>query len=122
MNFPFVQVAGDTLDMQVTVPDYPSTDGWTLKYRLTPRFSTPTQAPIDITATANADGTYQLQKAPSDTGWVPGAYGWARGVEKSGARQTLTSSEDQGEVQVRQNPATTAQGYDSRSHERKLLE
>jgi hypothetical protein len=50
MNFPFVQVAGDTLDMQVTVPDYPSTDGWTLKYRLTPRFSTPTQAPIDITA------------------------------------------------------------------------
>ena len=35
-------VAGDTLDFTDTVPDYPPADGWTLKYRLIPQFSTPT--------------------------------------------------------------------------------
>jgi hypothetical protein len=54
--------------------------------------------------------------------WAAGAYGWSRTVEKTGARQTLASSEDQGEVLVRQNPATAAQGYDSRSHNRIVLE
>jgi hypothetical protein len=122
-HFPYVQVAGDTLDFEVDVPDYPSTDGWTLKYRLIPQFTTPTQAPITITASGNADGTYQVQQGPTDTAnWQPGAYGWSRWVEKVGARQTLTSSHDQGEVQIQQNPATAVQGYDTRSHARKMLE
>jgi hypothetical protein len=122
MNFPYVHIAGDTLDFRVSVPDYPSTDGWTLKYHLTPRFSTPTQAPIHITASGNADGTYQVQESPANTAiWRVGAYGWARTVEKVGARQTLTSSEDQGEVLIRQDPATATQGYDGRSHARKML-
>ena len=47
-------IAGDTLDFSVTVPDYPATDGWTLKYRLTPQFSTPTQAPIVLTDVATS--------------------------------------------------------------------
>jgi hypothetical protein len=42
--------------------------------------------------------------------------------QKSGARQTLASSEDQGEVFVRADPARAPQGYDSRSHARKMLE
>lgn len=122
-HFPYTHVAGDTLDFKVEVPDYPNTDGWTLKYRLVPRFSSPVQAPIEITAIANADGSYQVQKGPTDTAaWAAGAYGWSRWVEKSGARQTLVSSHDQGEVEIRQNPATAAQGYDSRSHARKVLE
>jgi hypothetical protein len=123
MNFPYTHVAGDTLDFEVIVPAYPNTDGWTLKYYLTPRFSTPVQAQIVITAIANADGSYQVQASPATTAlWAAGAYGWSRTVEKTGARQTLASSEDQGEVQVRQNPATAAQGYDSRSHNRIVLE
>lgn len=123
MNFPYVHVAGDTLDFQVDVSDYPSTDGWTLKYYLTPRFSAPVQSQIVLTASANADGSYQVQETPTNTaGWKPGAYGWARLVEKAGARQTLTGSEDQGEVEIRQNPATATQGHDTRSHERKMLE
>lgn len=122
MNFPFVHTAGDTLDFQVTAP-YLSSAGWTLKYRLTPRFVAPTQAPIAITANANADGSYQVQVDPAVTAlWAPGAYGWSRWVEKSGARQTLTSSADQGEVQVRPNPTASAQGDDSRSHARIMLE
>jgi len=123
MNFPFVHTSGDTLDFEVTVPDYPSADGWTLKYYLTPRFTTPAQAQVVLTATGNADGTYQVQASPATTAaWAAGAYGWSRLVEKVGARQTLTSSEDQGEVQIRQNPATAAQGYDGRSDARRRLD
>jgi hypothetical protein len=123
MNFPQVHVAGDTLDFQVSVPDYPSGDGWTLTYYLTPRFSTPVQARIPITAIANADGTYQVQASPAATAaWKAGAYGWARIVSKNGARQTLTGSEDQGEVLVRPDPTTATQGADTRSHAKKMLE
>lgn len=114
-------VAGDTLDFTVEVPDYPAADGWTLKYRLTPRFSTPTQASITITAVANADGSrYDVQAAPATTAaWAAGAYTWARWVEKSGARQTLSES---GQLEVKSDPSATAQGFDSRSHARKTLE
>lgn len=113
-------IAGDTLDFQVSVPDYPSSAGWTLKYRLTPRFTTPTQAPITLTAIANADGTYQVQESPANTqNWVAGFYTWSRWVEKVGARQTLT---ERGQLEVRPNPAASAQGLDTRSVARKMLD
>lgn len=122
MNFeiPAEVIAGDTLDFKVEVPEFPSSAGWTLKYRLTPRFSTPTQTPITLTASANADGSYQVQASNAATsGYQPGAYTWARWVEKAGARQTLDQS---GQLVVKADPAATVQGYDSRSHERKMLE
>lgn len=120
MNFVETHIAGDTLDFQVDVPDYPSGDGWTLKYRLTPRFTSPTQTPIELTAIANADGSYQVQAGPTATAaWTAGAYTWARWVEKSGARQTLN---ERGQLEVRPNPATSAAGLDTRSHVRKVLE
>ncbi len=123
MNFPWVHTAGDTLDFEVDIPDYPSTDGWTLEYYLTARFSTPVQAQIVLTATGNADGTYQVQESPANTAlWAAGTYGWHRLVTKAGARQTLTSSDDQGEMQVRANPVGAVQGTDTRSHVRKMLE
>jgi hypothetical protein len=125
MNFPFKHFAGDTLDFQVSVPDYPPSAGWTLVYRLTPRFTSPAQAPIEINASANADGTYQVQASPATTAsWVAGAYGWTRWATKGGgaAVQTLASSDDQGELQVLANPRTSAAGADSRSHAKKMLE
>src|SRR5262245_40456914 len=123
MKYHFVHVAGDTLDQLIVVPDYPSNAGWTLKYRLAARFTLPVQASIDITAATNPDGSYQLQAGPATTaGWSAGAYGWGRWVEKVGARQTLTSSQEEGEVLIRANPATAVQGADTRSHARKVLE
>jgi hypothetical protein len=123
MNYHFVHVAGDTLDQQITVGDYPSSAGWTLKYYLTARFSAPTQAQIVLTAIANADGTYQLQASPTDTAaWQSGAYSWRRHVEKVGARQTLTSSDEEGEILVRANHVGLAQGADNRSHAKKMVE
>lgn len=114
-------VAGDTLDFTVSVPDYPASDGWTLKYSLTARFSTPTQSTITLTASTNDNGAdYDIEVAPATTAdWAAGYYTWARWVEKSGARQTLTES---GTLQILADPELTAQGHDSRTHARKVLD
>lgn len=114
-------VAGDTLDFNVSVPDYPASDGWTLKYAFTARFTTPTQATITLTASTASDGeTYDVQAGPATTAnWASGLYTWARWVEKAGARQTLDES---GQLEVRPDPSTSAQGFDSRSTARKAVE
>jgi hypothetical protein len=123
MNPSWVHTAGDTLSFRVDVTDFLSTDGWTLTYYLTPRFTTPVQARIELLASGNADGSYQVQEAAANTAtWAPGAYGWQRRVAKAGVVQTLAGSENQGECLVRANPATLAQGYDGRSHARKMLD
>ena len=114
-------VAGDTLDFTVSVADYPASAGWTLKYRLTPRFATPVQAPVTLSATTNANGAdYNVQAAPATTAaWAAGIYAWARWVEKTGARQTLDES---GLLIVKADPSATAQGFDARGHARKVLD
>ena len=105
-------VAGDTLDFLDTVDEYPPADGWTLKYQLIPRFTTPAQSPITITATTSGTD-YRVQAAAAVTaGWKPGAYTWARWVEKVGPiRQSLGD----GQLLVKQDPAAAVQGYDGRS-------
>lgn len=112
-------IAGDTLDFRDTVDAYPPSDGWTLKYRLIPRFATPSQDPIDITASSS--GTqYRVQAAADITkNWVPGFYTWSRWVEKAGPiRQSLGS----GQLRVLDNPAAALQGLDTRTHARKMLD
>ncbi len=111
-------IAGDTLDFLDSVPDYPPADGWTLKYRLIPRFTTPVQAPIDITATTSGSD-YRVQAAAAVTAaWKAGDYNWARWVEKAGPiRQSLGD----GQIKVIADPAAAVQGYDGRSHARKVL-
>jgi hypothetical protein len=112
-------IAGDTLDFTVSVPDYLPAAGWTLKYRLTPRFSTPSQTPITLTATTSGTD-YLVQAAPATTAtWSPGSYAWARWVEKTGARQTLDES---GFLLVKADAALTAQGYDGRTQAAKAVD
>lgn len=105
-------IAGDTLDFVDQVPEYPATEGWTLKYLLAARFTTPTQASVTLTGTTYETVDYRVQAAPATTAaWVPGIYTWARWVEKTGARQAL----GEGEIEVKADPAMLAQGYDSRT-------
>lgn len=111
-------IVGDTLDFLTTVPDYPPDDGWTLKHVLTPRFTTPVQTPITLTATTSGTD-YRTQIAPAVTsGWKSGAYAWWSYVEKSGAREQV----DNGEVDLRPDPTATAQGYDGRTVAQKALD
>lgn len=109
-------IAGDTLDFETTVTDYPATDGWTLKFRLVPRV---TGTPISITCTTASDGvSYRAQVAPATTAaYVAGDYTWNSWVEKSGARQTVES----GQVTILPDPAITTAPFDNRSHPRKVL-
>jgi hypothetical protein len=109
-------IAGDTLDFDVTLPDFPPVDGWTLKYRLVPRAAGGTA--IDIVATD--DGTkYLVQEAPATTAaWIAGEYGWSSWVEKAGARYTV----DSGLVVLVADPALLPAGTDTRSPARRALE
>ena len=122
----YVQIAGDTLDMSgdsaIDVPDYPASDGWTLKYRFAPRFTTPVQAPIELTASTDPDGRrYNIQASPATTAaWAPGAYAWVRWVEKAGAAQTL--DDVYGELVVKADPRTLPQGFDGRSQAAKAVD
>jgi hypothetical protein len=114
-----VLVAGDTLDFSTAVTEFPASDGWTLVYVLVPQFSTPTQTPITITSSTYEVTDYRVSEGPAVTAnWAAGAYSWYSYVEKSGARETVGN----GLLQIRPNPATLAQGYDSRGHARKVLD
>jgi hypothetical protein len=111
-------VAGDTLDFSTEVSGYPATDGWTLKYQLIPRFTSPVQAPITITAATDGED-YRVQVGSSTTAtWTAGEYGWARWIEKIGMRISVGN----GNTTVIQNPTTAVQGYDGRSHARIVLD
>jgi hypothetical protein len=121
--FPFRHVAGTTMNFRVGAPGFSSSEGWTLRYYLTARFTSPAQAQIIFDAAPNADGTYQVQQSPVQTStWTPGAYGWQRVVIKGDEKHALTGSNEQGECEVRPNPASLAQGYDTRTHARRMLE
>lgn len=112
-------IAGDTLDFTTSVADYPASDGWTLKYRLVPRFTSPVQTPIVMTAATHEVTSYRVQIGPSTSaGWTAGTYGWSSWVEKSGARATL---EQGGEVTIAPDPATAEQGVDFRSDAEQAL-
>lgn len=111
-------IAGDSLDFNTEVADYPATDGWTLKYRLTPRFTTPAQAAITLTAATYQTTGYRVQAGPSETAWEAGVYSWASWVEKTGSRVTL---EQGAELTVAPDPTTMAVGTDQRSDAVKAL-
>ena len=107
-----VLVAGDGLSFTTTVTDYPASEGWTLCYRLVPRFTSPTQAPIQLTAVTFEVDDYEIEVVPGTTAtWAAGQYGWASWVEKTGQRVTLES----GELKVQPDPAQTTAGTDYRS-------
>lgn len=112
-------IAGDTLDFYDDVPDYPPNDGWTLKYYLSPRFTTPTQTLITISSIT--EGTrYRLQAAAGITiGWAPGAYTWKRRVEKAGP---INQSLGEGQIVIKTAPSLMTQGFDGRTHARKMLD
>jgi hypothetical protein len=113
-------IAGDTLDFDTPGGDYPPTDGWTLKYQLTPRFTSPVQTPI--TLTASADGSnYRTQLGPATTvTWAAGEYTCDKWVEKVGARVTLIPEEEQ--VTIKPDPAAKTQGYDGRTQAAKAVD
>lgn len=119
---------GDLVEIGINSTERPPADGWTLKLCLTPRFTTPVQAAITLTATPNGtiDGTaydYVISALPATTtAWKAGQYGWGCWVEKSGARKVLEGTQYQGELTALPDPSVAAQGADLRSQAQKAVE
>ncbi len=106
---------GDTLDFTTSVPEYPASEGWTLKYRLVPRAA---GAAILLTATADGDDYLVQATAATTAGWVTGFYTWSAYVEKAGEVYTV----DRGQLEIRAGSSTMSAGYDGRTHARKVLD
>lgn len=110
-------IAGDTLNFETTVADYPPSAGWTARIRLVPRAG---GVPIVITGTTAVSGDrYAFQVGPVVTAtWPAGVYGWAIWVEKASERYTQES----GQLTVKPDPATMAAGTDTRSLAQRALD
>ena len=108
-------IIGDTLDFVTSVPAWPASAGYTLKYRLIPRVS---GTPITLTASTSGVDDYRVSVSPTTTAtWTAGEYTWSAWVEKSGERRTV----DNGLVTIKYDPSTAA-AYDGRTQAQKALE
>lgn len=106
-------VAGDTLQWQKSLSDYPASDGWVLAYRLIN-----SAGKIDISAAASgADHLITVPAATSAT-YSPGLYSWQAFVSKDGERYTVGS----GVIEVLPNLAAQSAGYDTRTTAKKTLD
>ena len=111
-------ISGDTLNYRVTVRNYPSSEGWLLKFRLVPQTASGSAIVLDAQPSTNDE--YLVQALSTVTSaWLPGAYGWASWVQNgSGERYTVES----GHLTILPDPATVAAGTDLRSQARRALD
>lgn len=77
--------AGDSAAWTESLPDYPASDGWTLKYRILWRAG----APVDFSASASGDD-YAVSLAAADSAaWTPGPATLVRWLEQGADRVTI---------------------------------
>ncbi len=107
---PAALLAGDTATWQITLADYPATDGWALNYTLI-------NAAAKITFTSTAAGADHLINVAATTTatWAAGSYTWRAQAVKGALATTVAS----GTITVK--PAFGAATLDARSHARKAL-
>jgi enamine deaminase RidA (YjgF/YER057c/UK114 family) len=108
--------AGDTLDFTTSVPDYPASAGWTLKYRMVPR--TGSNPAIALTAAADGDDYNVTATSTTTATWALDNYTWSAYVELGAERYTV----DRGQLQIRAGSSTMVVGTDGRTHARKVLD
>jgi len=112
-NEPFSVVAGDTWQWdREDLTDYPASE-WTLEYYLV-------KSGKQIKIIASAQGNYFRVNVPATTtaNYPAGVYKWNAYVSKGSDRFKV----DNGTLEVKQNYATQIDGYDDRSHVKKVLD
>lgn len=113
---PSILRAGDTWKWTKTLPDYPASTPWTLKYRFKNA-----SGGFEITATA-AGNDYSISVPAATTAdYAAGTYAWVAWVE-GGSSEKYTVAQGYAEVlpDLRTGTATAAQ--DARGHARKMLD
>lgn len=106
-------VSGDTVKWQISLSEYPASDGWVLKYRLINAISK-----LDLTAAASGADHLITLTASATAGYPAGKYIWQGYVEKAAERYTVGS----GSIEVRPDLAAKTSGYDSRSSAKRALD
>lgn len=108
--------AGDTWQWTQEVPDYPATEGWTLKYRFKNA-----AGGFEVTASASGTAYAVTVSAATSAAYAAGAYAYVAWVAKDGVEQTVLSGRS---LQVLPNlrSGDAAAGLDLRSNARKRLD
>ena len=115
-------IAGDALDFETAVPDYPASDGWTLTYRLIPVADGGTVYTFAAT-TADDGESYAIEVASATTPtWAAGAYTWAAYVTLAGERHVVDPEGKNTRVTILANPGTVTSAYDARSQIQKAYD
>ncbi len=112
-NVPTIWNAGDTLKWDVSIPDYPADDGWTLTYEVKSK----TSSISTITASADGEAYTVTVGAATSSGYSPGEYQYAAYVTKSGERFTV----DTGRIKILKD-FEDAGNYDGRDHAEVVLD
>lgn len=117
-------IVGNTWDWNVSASDYSAADGWALKLYLVPRFTSPVQAPIVLDSAAADDGVaHRFQRtAAQSASYAAGQYGFYTNALKGAEVYTLDGTHWTGEVELFPNPASLAQGADTRSQDEIALD
>jgi hypothetical protein len=105
--------AGETLTFKRTLADFPASEGWTLEYAFR-------GAGSDIEFGSTADGDDHLVEVAATTtaGWVPGTY-YGQALAVNGAVTTIVW---RGKLELLNNLAEEAGGFDPRTHARIVLD
>lgn len=114
-------VAGDTLQFDRDIDNFPASDGWTLSYTLL----SVGLSPININGgvVTSTDGTFNVNvPASTTTGWTPGKYLWTAYVVGSGQYAGQRFKVAEGAIEIKPNPATADATVDPRSQAKKNLD
>ena len=112
-NVPTVWNAGDTLKWDVSVPDYPATEGWTLTYEVKSK----NDHVATITASADGDGYTVTVPAATSAGYAVGHHHYRAYVTKGSERYTV----DSGDLEILKDFEDSG-NYDDRSHAEIVLD
>lgn len=105
--------SGDTVQWRRTLPSYPPSEGWELRYTLVSQ-----AAAYTVTATVDGDGYLVGIAAAVTAGWAAGRYALTEYVVRGTERFTIDTTP----LQVLPDLASASSGLDTRTHARKVLD
>lgn len=114
---PTTVTAGDTIQWQIALPDYPATGGWSLKYALRGSAGV-----INITSAASGADHLVSVTAATSSPWAPGTYHYTKYVEKGAGASLERVTLGSGTITVECNWAAVTTAVDTRSHAKKVLD
>jgi hypothetical protein len=107
-SMPSTLVAGQTVSLSLSEPDYPASAGWSLTLYLNPRSGGIIRS---VTSTASGDDHLLQATATTTATWAVGSYGWEVWASLGAARHRV----DGGQLEMRAALLSAVAGTDTRS-------